>query len=147
VLKLFNAKFQADSLYFMYTNFLSLSGRVGYSRAFPERIIKENSYRKYPFVTSHLRAFYTQLLLNVKEEDLRDEQGEYLRAANDVAICIPVLEQAHTHVAYVPELTYLYNSNTGLNNHALRLKEQRSNDRKVRTHKKYAEVLDLLDEK
>jgi hypothetical protein len=121
----------------MYTNFLSLSGRVGYSRPFPERIIKENTYRKYPFVTSHLRAFYTQLFLNVKEEDLRDEKGEYLRAANDVAICIPVLEQAHRRVGYVPEMTYLYNSNTGLNNHALRLKEQRNNDKKLRTRKRY----------
>ena len=140
VLKLFNALFQAKKLYFMYTNFLSQSGRVGYSRPFPERIIKQNTYRKYPFVTSHLRAFYTQLLLNIKEEDLKDEKGEYLRAANDVAICIPVLEQAHTHVAYTPEITYFYNSNTGLNNHALRLKEQRSNDKKIRTHKKYEEV-------
>ncbi len=131
----------------MYTNFLTLSGRVGYSRAFPQRIIKGNLYRKYPFVTSHLRAFYTQLFLNVKEEDLRDEQGEYLRAANDVAICIPILEQAHTRVGYVPELTYLYNSNTGLNNHALRLKEQRSNDKKVRTHKNYEAVVHLFGEK
>jgi glycosyltransferase involved in cell wall biosynthesis len=137
VLKLFNAKFQSDGLYFMYTNFLSMAGRAGYSRPFPQRIINENGYRKYPFITSHLRAFYTQLFLNVNEEDLKDENGEYFKAANDVAICIPVLEQAHEKVAYVPELTYYYNSNTGLNNHALRLREQRSNDKKVRTRAKY----------
>jgi hypothetical protein len=147
VLKLFNAKFQEEGLYFMYTNFLSLTGRAGYSRPFPQRIIKESTYRRYPFITSHLRAFYTQLFLNVREEDLRDEQGEFLRAANDVAICIPILEQAHERVAYVPELTYLYNSNTGLNNHALRLKEQRANDKKVRTHAKYARVGDLFQPK
>jgi len=106
----------------MYTNFLTPMGRAGYSRPFPQRITTNNNYRKYPFVTSHLRAFYTKLFLNVKEKDLRDENGEYFKAANDVAICLPILEQAHERVAYIPEVTYYYNSNTGLNNHALRLK-------------------------
>jgi hypothetical protein len=53
--------------------------------------MEENDYRKYPFVTSHLRAFYTQLFLNIREADLRDENGEYYHAANDVAISIPIL--------------------------------------------------------
>ena len=29
--------------------------------------------------------------LSVKEEDLKNSEGEYFRAANDVAICIPIL--------------------------------------------------------
>ena len=37
-------------------------------------------------MTSHLRAFYTQLLRNVKERDLTDERGKYFMAATDVAI-------------------------------------------------------------
>jgi hypothetical protein len=64
---------------------------VGYSRPFPASIIQSNRYRAYPFVTSHLRAFYTQLFVNIKEEDLKDSSGNYLKAANDVAICIPIL--------------------------------------------------------
>ena len=64
--------------------------------------MKMNSYRKYPFVTSHLRAFYTQLFLNIKEEDLKDKDGNYLKAANDVAICLPILEMAHERVKYIP---------------------------------------------
>lgn len=75
VFKLFNAKFQANNLYFMYTNFLSMAGKAGYSRPFPRRIIEQNSYRKYPFVTSHLRAFYTKLFLNIRDFDLQDDQG------------------------------------------------------------------------
>jgi hypothetical protein len=45
-------------------------------------------------------------LLNIKEEDFKDELGAYLKAANDVAICIPILEQSHERVGYLPELTY-----------------------------------------
>lgn len=78
----------------MYSNFITPNNYVGFSRLIPKSIIKNNNYRRYPFVTSHLRAFFTQLFLNVNEEDLLNSKGEYLKAANDVAICIPILEQA-----------------------------------------------------
>jgi glycosyltransferase involved in cell wall biosynthesis len=122
VLRLYSAIFQREKAWFVYSNFLSIRHSVGYSRPFPLATIKNNKYRNYPFVTSHLRAFYTQLFLNIKEEDLQDEKGEYLKAANDVAICIPILEMSHERVFYLPELTYYYNSNTGQNNHQVRLK-------------------------
>ena len=86
VLKLFNSVFQKDKVWFAYSNFISIRGNVGYSRPFP---------------TSHLRAFYTQLFLNIKEEDLKDEEGDYLQAANDVAICLPILEQSHERIRYI----------------------------------------------
>ena len=57
----------------------------------PEKVVEENSYRSYHFVTSHLRAFYSQLLRNVRDGDLRDERGRYFMAATDVAVCLPVL--------------------------------------------------------
>ncbi len=50
-----------------------------------------NSFRKAGFVISHLRSFYTKLLTLVKEEDFHDEQGNWFRAANDVAMYIPIL--------------------------------------------------------
>lgn len=91
VLKLFNAIFQEKKLWFVYSNFLTTTGGVGFSRPFPAHTLQKNQYRSYPFVTSHLRAFYTKLFINIKEEDLKDQNGEYYRAANDVAICIPIL--------------------------------------------------------
>lgn len=121
VLKLFNAVFQEKKLWFVYSNFLSIAGTIGFSRPFPPSTMRRNNYRTFHYVTSHLRAFYTKLFLNIREEDLQDGSGEYLRAANDVAICIPILEQAHERVGYLPEITYFYNSNTGLNNHQIRL--------------------------
>ena len=41
-----------------------------------------------------MRAFYTRLFQLVKEEDLKDNNGEYFKAANDVAICLPILEMS-----------------------------------------------------
>jgi hypothetical protein len=40
---------------------------VGWSRPFPEDVIKNNKYRETIFSTSHLRAYYTQLFRNIKE--------------------------------------------------------------------------------
>jgi len=84
------------------------------------------------------------LFRNIKDEDLRDEYGKYYSAANDVAICIPVLEQAHKRVRYLPELTYFYNDNTGSNNHFIRAKEQKDNDRKIRRKNVYESLEKLF---
>ena len=94
-------------------------------------------------MTSHLRAFYTQLFRNIDDADLKDNDGNYLKAANDVAICIPILEQASEKVIYIPELTYYYNSDTGLNNHKIRLEEQKNNERMLRKRKPYQRLMKL----
>lgn len=146
MLRVFNFVFQTTKAWFVYSNFLNVKGSVGYSRAFPSSVLKSNNYRHYPFVVSHLRAFYTQLFRNIKDADLQDEEGEYFRAANDVAICLPILEQAGgSRIKYLQELTYFYNSNTGQNNHQLRLKEQKGNDRLVRRRRQYQVLKSLMD--
>jgi hypothetical protein len=53
---------------------------------------------------------------------------------------LPILEMSHRRVAYLPELTYFYNSATGLNNHNLRIIEQKANDRYIRAKRKYIEL-------
>ena len=75
----------------MYTNFISMRGSIGYSRPFSETTIKNNSYRRSGFVISHLRAFYTKLLQLININDLKDEEGNWYRAANDVAMYLPIL--------------------------------------------------------
>ena len=53
--------------------------------------MKNNTYRDYGFTVSHLRAFYTKLLLSIKDEDLRNENGSYFKAAGDMAIAMPCM--------------------------------------------------------
>jgi hypothetical protein len=92
VFKLFNAVFQKEKAWFVYSNFIDFESRnVGFSRPFPERSIRTGNYRHEMFYTSHLRAFYTSLFLKIKDRDLKNSAGEYFQAANDVAICIPIL--------------------------------------------------------
>lgn len=137
VLKLYNAVFQQKKLWFVYSNFLLSRRKIGYSRPFPKSTIRKHTFRRYPFITSHLRAFYTKLFLNIRQEDLKDKEGNYFKASNDVAICLPILEQAQERIGYLPEVTYSYNSDTGLNNHQIRLREQRVNERQIRMKAPY----------
>jgi hypothetical protein len=44
---------------------------------------------------------------------------------------------AHKRIKYIPEITYFYNINTGMNVHRKRLDEQRLNNLKIRNKKKY----------
>ena len=137
VFKVFNSVFQSKEVWFAYSNFIGTAYRIGFSRPIPSFVLRENKYRKYPFVTSHLRAFYTKLLLNIKTEDMQDQKGVYFRAANDVAICVPVVQQSGERVAYIPELLYLYNPSTGQNNHSVRKYEQTANAAYIRNKKRY----------
>lgn len=51
---------------------------------------------------------------------------------------------AHRHAGYLPELCYYYNMYTGLNNHKVRLREQKANDKLIRKKPRY-EALKSLD--
>lgn len=102
VFKFFNAIFQSRNLWLVYSNFLTVRGSLGYSRAYSEYVIKGQKFRKAPFTISHLRVFYTKLLTLINKKDLKDEKGNWFRAANDVAMYIPIMEIVHTRMAYIP---------------------------------------------
>lgn len=124
-------------MWIIYSNFLSFRGTVGYSREYGVAVREGNRYRKSPFMISHLRVFYTKLFTLIEEKDLKDAAGLWLRAANDVAMYLPMMEMSHKRLTYLPEISYMYNSNTGLNNHKVKAKEQKSNERMIKTRNSY----------
>jgi hypothetical protein len=132
ILKLFNAVYQETGALIVYSNFFTAEGKLGYSKPIPDRVMEANEYRKYPFVTSHLRTVYTQLLREIREEYLHDKEGEHFIAAGDVAFMLSCLEMAHKRVLYIPELTYMYNDKTGLNVNQRKMLQQRRNEHFVR---------------
>lgn len=67
VFKLYNAVFQKEKVWFVYSNFIDVNNKnLGYSREFSAETIRTNSYRYDLFYTSHLRAFYTSLFLQIQ---------------------------------------------------------------------------------
>ena len=92
-------------------------GEIGICKAIPDEIIKTNSFRKYNWVTSHLKTFYAGLFKRIKLEDLQYD-SKFFSMANDVAMMMPMLEMARNgHIKCIPDILYVYNHHNPLSNH------------------------------
>jgi hypothetical protein len=146
VLRFLNYEYQTKTLLAAYTNYLRINEpyyiKVGTSTPYPKYILDRRVFRKTPkmFRASHLRSYYVDLFRKIKPEDLKDDKGEFFSAANDFAIMMPILEMAAPYLEYLPELTYLYDSGTGLNNFQSKKEIQERNVKTVSKRKMYDRV-------
>lgn len=53
--------------------------------------------------------------MQIREEDLKDEHGAWLRSTYDEVICLPMLELSCGRSVFVDEYFYLYNFGIGSN--------------------------------
>jgi hypothetical protein len=53
--------------------------------------------------------------LKIKEEDMKDKNGEWFTSTYDEVICLPILEMSCGKIVYVEEFLYLYNFGIGTN--------------------------------
>jgi glycosyltransferase involved in cell wall biosynthesis len=87
----------------------------GVCREFPRWVIKKNSFRKYKFITGHIRTFYAGLFQLIKKEDLMKD-GSFLPSAGDVATMLPMLEMASRgHFYFINKVLYEYNDANPIN--------------------------------
>ena len=90
----------------------------GIAREIPDAIARGRWFRQYEFVSSHLRSFKRFLWDQIRDEDLRDEEGAYWKAAPDHAFMFPLLEMAGAdRIKYLDEMLYVYNNSNPLSEH------------------------------
>jgi glycosyltransferase involved in cell wall biosynthesis len=65
---------------------------------------------KHPWVSSHLKTFRKKLLKDVRDENYRGEDGNYIRRAGDQAIYLPALHNSKKRV-FLPRVMYHYTIN------------------------------------
>lgn len=92
---------------------------MGNPTELPEEIIVNKQYRTHPFIFTHLKTFKYLLWRNLKDDDLRDENGEYFRAGGDAAIMWPLLEMCGDRFQPIKEILYVYNIGNPLNDFKL----------------------------
>jgi glycosyltransferase involved in cell wall biosynthesis len=81
--------------------------------------------RRVDWRASHLRTFKYRLWKHVRDEDLKNSEGEYYRSAWDLAMVYPMMEVCGpSRVQYVSERIYTYNQETPFNDSKMRLQEQ-----------------------
>ena len=72
--------------------------------------------RAEPWRATHLKTFRAGLVKQIKDEDLRDEDGEYYKYVTDQCVMLPLLEMAPERSIFIPKILHLYNgdSNQGI---------------------------------
>lgn len=96
---------------------------------FPEEVLVNRSFRKYRFISSHLRTFKGFLWNNLKKEDCTDPQGVLATSAWDCAIMFAMLEMCKPgKILFCPETLYIYNDQNPLNDHRVDARLQKNFD-------------------
>ncbi|MCX5922438.1 MAG: glycosyltransferase [Candidatus Dependentiae bacterium] len=92
---------------------------------------------------SHVRTFYAKLFKNIQREDLL-YNGDFFSMAWDTAIILPMVEMAEEkHIAFIPEVLYIYNDINPINDHKIDRTLQKNLDAFIRNKTPY-EPLEVL---
>lgn len=84
---------------------LSKNRKSKTSRAYPKRC----DVMVYPWRASHLKTFRMQLLYALHREQWQDAEGQWLWAASDVALMLPLIYKIGLkHCVHIPKPIYVY---------------------------------------
>lgn len=112
-----------------------------YAQPVPDMVIEQKLYRDIPFVFWHPATFKYVLWRHIRDEDLRDVNGEYFRVLKDKATLFPMLEMSGKKKKFLDETLYIYNLSNPLNDYATNYDELQRVDLLLKSKKRY----DLLD--
>lgn len=126
-----------------YGQYLNIPAQtIGNCRPLPEDVASTNNFRKYPWITSHLRTFKAWLFNAIALEDLL-YQGSFYDMAWDVAF-LPMLEMAgRQHIRFIPDILYLYRHHDR-NDYALNMQRLLTLERHIRARKPYEPCVQSL---
>lgn len=139
VLSILNEAYGDTDCWMTYGSYINLSNKTRgkFSKQIPQQIIDNNSYREYEWCTSHLRTYKIKLLQKINKEDLLNEEGDYIKAAGDLALMFPLLEMSGHHSRYINQIMYIWNDLNEMNEHKTKRIEQLECEIKIRSMKPY----------
>jgi len=140
VLKQLNKVYADQNVWMTYGNYLDYPSYVQNPKLceeFPASVIRSGSFRKYKWVSTHLQTFYAGLFKKIDVEHLKKE-GAFLPMAGDVALLIPLLEMARSHIRHIKDVMYLYNRINPISDHKKNLQLQSACEGHVRSLAPYA---------
>ena len=150
VLEKLNDIYKKQDCYLTYGEFANSSNIIndipkpnGAAHPFPSFVIKNNCFRNYKWMSSHLRTFKYGLWKNIKKEDLLDDNGEFYRMAWDVAFMMPMLEMAASRQYCFSDILYIYNNENPINDSKVDPNLQVSLDRQIRAKPPYSRLAHL----
>lgn len=138
VLGYLNKIYNSGDIWLTYGQYRELiSGYIGFSKMPSDTIIKNNAFRKWELMPSHLRTFYAWLFKRIDKKDLTTDDGKFFTMAGDLAAMTPMIEMACHHFKFIPEVLYIYNDVNPISEHRVSRELQAKVDRQIRGLRPY----------
>jgi glycosyltransferase involved in cell wall biosynthesis len=114
------------------------------SKGFSSRQENFNNLRGSRFTASHIRTWRAFLWRKIKQDDLKDENGDYWKVTGDLSFMFPMLEMAgEDRYKFMEEINYIYNEENPLNDHKVDLTLVNEIAIKIRNKKRYEKIYSL----
>ena len=134
VLSFINDAYKDENVWMTSGSFKYHDGRPGFAN--PPRNF--TNIRKQTFTLSHMRTWKSWLWKKIKEEDLKDNDGNYWSVAGDLSFMFPMLEMSgEKHFKYISEILYIYNESNPLNDHKVNMPKVSSTVNVIRNKSEY----------
>ena len=115
VLSLLNKIYQDPSIWMTHGSLVHWpENKIIKQSSFPKDVINKNMFREYKWCASGLRSYYVWLFKKIKKEDLCYD-GEFLSVCHDLAIMYPMFEMSGHKIKFIPDVLYIANRDTGIN--------------------------------
>ena len=139
VLQIIEQAYEQTGCWMTWGNYVEWpSGAPGMAQPMPAEWHADRSYRSKPWVMSHLRTFKSHLWHSVKDDDLRDSQGNYFDVTWDLAHMFPMVEMAGERSCYVPYVLYCYNRSNPLSDDKIYRQRQLEFESLIRSRNPYS---------
>ncbi len=137
-----NSIYQSNNVWVTYGQFQNWpTKKIGWCKEIPQLIIDSHSFRSYGFWFAQPRTYYAWLAKKVKKEDLLDPQSNlFYNVAGDAALMFPIVEMAAKHIKFIPDILYLRNVLTPLNDFKINLKKQLALTQQIANKKPYSKL-------
>jgi len=112
------------------------TGSPGWACKLADDVVQSNTVRRHDWVTTALRTFYAGLFKKVDPSYLQLD-GKFVPMASDLAFMFCIMEMAGKHSVFVPEILYIYNVTTNLNDATVNRDLQLDLGMKLRAKKPY----------
>jgi hypothetical protein len=137
VLGLVSKTYEDDNVWMTSGSFKNTRGMTG----FASKPASFENIRHQTFTLSHLRTWKSWLWKKIKEEDLRDENGEYWKVAGDLAFMFPMFEMSgKEHYRFLTDINYVYNETNPLSDHKVDLQATIDLANKIRNKTPYEKL-------
>jgi glycosyltransferase involved in cell wall biosynthesis len=133
-----NELYKDDNVWIANGSFRYSNGSIGFAK--PQTNF--TSLRTEQFTASHIRTWRAFLWRAIKEEDLRDENGDYWQWSGDVCFMFPMLEMAGPeHYRFMTDINYIYNETNPINEHKVDIGMVQNHAYRIRAKERYPKLI------